>query len=246
MVLGLERVDKPVETEDFKLPVHNWEALRLLEQAVDHLSNEALMAGGSAIATGSFVNPAGFLLFAAAYKPLIRVQKLARIKTVFSLLLEHFGDQEVQVFPIIQIDGKNPIDLYVRFPKKTQLFISIRSKGDNKIAYNQAKEVLQVRKKRGGGTSIWEPCPLVELGDYKSWLDKNRGLFGLSSKEAQKTPTAKVLVLWHPTKAQDHTDSLYSEVGDMKLLAISRKGTAFVIQEEEILNFVKSWLSKYQ
>ena len=32
----------------------------------------------------------------------------------------------------------------------------------------------------------------------------------------------------------------------MKILALRRKGTAFVIQEEEVTEFVRAWLAKYR
>jgi hypothetical protein len=182
-----------------------------------------------------------------AYKPLVRIQKLARLEKLTATLLDEFKSEEIQVFPVIKVEDKNPIDLFIRFPRKTHLFISIRSKGDSEIIYNEKREILQVKRKNKGGLRTWEPCPLVELADYKSWFDKNRNLFGMSSREAQKTPTAKVLVLWPPTKAaDDHNSHLYSEVGGMKTLALRRKGTAFVIQQEEITEFIKVWLAQYK
>ena len=235
---------------DFKLPIHNWEALAQLRKEKDILSRQAMAVGGAAIASGAFFTP-GLLLFALAYSPLVRVEKIARLEKVTTLLLENFADQGIQVFPVQGLEEaqgvkvQNPIDLFIRFPRKTHLFLSIRSKGDSEIVYNESKEVLQVKKKRGG-LSLWEPCPLVELADYKVWLDKSRVLFGLNSREAQKTPTARVLILWHPTKAEDHKSHLYSELGHAKILALRRKGTAFVIQEEEILTFVRAWLTRFE
>ncbi|MCY7276347.1 MAG: hypothetical protein LH702_22075 [Phormidesmis sp. CAN_BIN44] len=41
-----------------------------------------------------------FLLFALAYSPLMRVEKIVRLEKVTSLLLEHFADQGIQVFPV--------------------------------------------------------------------------------------------------------------------------------------------------
>ena len=234
---------------DFKLPIHNGEALAQLRKEKALLSQQALVVG-SAAASGVFFPP-GFLLFAMAYPPLARVEKIARLEKVTTLLLDNFTDQGVQVFPVQGIEEtqgvkvQNPIDLFIRFPRKTHLFLSIRSKGDSEIVYNESKEVLQVKKKRGG-LSTWNPCPLVELADYKVWLDKNRALFGLNSREAQKTPTARVLALWHPTRAEAHKPHLYSELGAVKLLALRRKGTAFVIQEEEILTFVRAWLARFE
>ncbi|MBD2598297.1 hypothetical protein H6G74_28810 [Nostoc spongiaeforme FACHB-130] len=232
---------------DFQLPPHNEAALEMLREAKDYESTVALAASGAALATGGVVHPLGWLLFGLAYKPLIRIEKLTRLEKLTALLLDEFKSEGIQVFPVLQIEDKNPIDLFIKFPRKTHLFISIRSKGDSEIVYNEKRELLQVKRKNKGGLRTWEPCPLVELADYKSWLDKNRNLFGMSSREAQKTPTAKVLVLWPPSKtADDHNSHLYSEVGSMRILALRRKGTAFVIQQEETTEFIKAWLAQYK
>lgn len=231
---------------DFQLPPHNEAALEMLREAKDYESTVALAASGAALATGG-IHPLGWVLFGLAYKPLIRVQKLARLEKLTALLLDEFKSEDIQVFPVIQIEDKNPIDLFIRFPRRAHLFISIRSRGDSEVVYNETREILQVKKKNKSGLTTWKPCPLVELSDYERWLTKNRALFGMSSKEVTKTPTVKVLVLWHPTKAaEDHNPHLYSEMGSMRLLALRRKGTAFVIQEEEVTEFVRAWLAKYE
>jgi hypothetical protein len=232
---------------DFQLPPHNEAALEMLREAKDYESTVALAASGAALATGGIVHPLGWLLFGLAYQPLVVTQKLARLEKLTALLLDEFKNEGVQVFPTVPVENNNPIDLFIRFPRTTHLFISIRSKGDREIVYNEAREVLQVKRKDKNGLKLWQPCPLVELADYEKWLNKNRDKFLMSSREAQKTPTAKVLVLWPPTKAGNtHNDHLYSEVGSMKILALRRKGTAFVIQEEEVTEFVRAWLAKYK
>jgi len=230
---------------DFQLPPHNEPALKMIREAIDHESALALAAGGFAVGTGSFISPFGWVAFALAYKPLVRVQKLARLEKLTALLLDEFKSQGIQVFPVIKVEDKNHIDLFVRFERKVHLFISIRSIGDKEIVYNETREVLQVKRKDKHGLKVWNPCPLLELADYEKWLSKNRDLFAMSSREATKTPSAKVLVLWPPTKAaDDHNSHLYSEVGGMKILALRKKGTAFVIQQEEVTEFIKAWLAK--
>jgi hypothetical protein len=231
---------------DFQLPPHNEAALEMIREAKDYASTQALAAGGAALATGGIVHPFGWLLFGLAYKPLVVTQKLARLEKLTALLLDEFKSEGIQVFPVLKIEDKNPIDLFVRFERKIHLFISIRSIGDKEIVYNEAREVLQVKRKDKHGLKVWNPCPLLELADYEKWLSKNRDLFAMSSREATKTPSAKVLVLWPPTKAAiDHNSHLYSEVGSMKILALRRKGTAFIIQQEEVIEFVKATLAKY-
>nr|WP_322720904.1 hypothetical protein [Nostoc sp. ChiQUE02]MDZ8233994.1 hypothetical protein [Nostoc sp. ChiQUE02] len=231
---------------DFQLPPHNEPALEMLREAKDYASTQALTAGGAALATGGIVHPFGWVLFGLAYKPLVAIQKLARLEKLTAVLLNEFKSKGIQIFPVLKPEDKNPIDLFVRFERKIHLFISIRSIGDKEIVYNEAREVLQIKRKDKHGLKVWSPCPLLELADYEKWLSKNRDLFAMSSREATKTPSAKVLVLWPPTKAAiDHNSHLYSEVGSMKILALRRKGTAFIIQQEEVIEFVKATLAKY-
>ncbi|AUT04733.1 hypothetical protein CLI64_30320 (plasmid) [Nostoc sp. CENA543] len=232
---------------DFQLPPHNEAALEQIREAKDYESALALAAGGAALVSGGMIHPLGWVLFAMAYKPLYRVEKLARLEKLMTVLLSEFKTQGVQVFPVLKVEDNHPIDLFIRFPKKAHLIISIRSRGESEVVYNEKREILQVKKKNKSGLTTWRPCPLVELSDYERWVTKNRALFGMTSKEVTKTPTAKVLVLWSPTKAaEDHNPHLYSEMGSMKLLALRRKGTAFVIQEEEVTELVRAWLAKYE
>lgn len=240
---AIEVKDPPT---NFELPPHNEAALAGLREAKDYESALALAASGSALATGGFFYPAGWVFFALAYKPLIRVQKLARLEILTARLLSELKSEGIQVFPVLQIESKNPIDLFIRFERKTHLFISIRSIGDREVVYNENREILQLRKKSKNGLTTWKPCPLIELADYEKWLNKNRDKFLMSSREATKTPTAKVLVLWPPTKAAPNLNAhLFSEVGSMRILALRRKGTIFVIQEEEVTEFVRAWLAQY-
>ncbi|GCL38190.1 MULTISPECIES: hypothetical protein [Sphaerospermopsis] len=226
---------------DFQLPPHNEAALEGLREA-KNVDPAVLAASDSEIATGT--SPAGWSRFGLAYKPSVRVEKIARLEKLTTILLEEFKSEGIEIFPVLQVEDKNPIDLFIRFPRKTHLFISIRSLGDREVVYNEAREILQVRKKNKGGLTTWKPCPLLELADYEKWLNKNRSLFDMSSREATKTRTAKVLVLWHPTrKASNLNEHLYAEVGSMRTLALRRKGTMFVIQEEEVTELVKSWLA---
>lgn len=231
---------------DFQLPPHNEAALQWLRQTKNYQSALALAAGGTALAIGGMVSPFGWPAFAMAYKPLVVIEKLARLEKVLPLLLEEFKSEGIQVFPFPGGED-NHIDLFVRFPRITHLFISIRSLGDREVVYNEAKEILQVRKKNKNGLTTWKPCPLLELAAYEKWLNKNRDQFLMSSREATKTPTAKVLVLWPPTKAAANlNEHLYSEVGSMRILALRRKGTMFVISKEEINEFVRAWLAQYK
>jgi len=228
----------------------NWEVLDALQK-----ESELLAAGWAVLVTATtttyFFAPliapgaagAGWIISTWTSW---RATKVIRLIQVIKLLLESFENQGIEVYARIPVEGMNPIDLFIRFPRKTHLFISIRSKGDREVFYNESREILQLRKRGKPGLVTWTPDPLVELADYEKWFTKNRLLFGMSSKEAIKTPSAKILILWPPTTAETHKDHLYTEMGDLKLLTLRRKGAAFVINKEELVTFVQAWLSRYE
>lgn len=232
------------EQDNVTLPLHGWEALHQLEREKEYLSNVSAGFGAAGIASGALLGSPGFILLALAYKPLIRVTKLVRIIKVMRLLLEQFEGQRIQIFPCLEVPEHEPLDLYIRFPN-SQLLVSIRSMKDSEVVYNERTEHLYSKRKKGG-LRKWLPCPLVELSDYQAWLYKNRQQFGLSSKQVQKVPLAKVLLLWNSTMIHSHREHLYTSVGNLQLLALKRKGTTFVIKENDIVNFVKSYLDQYK
>ncbi len=230
--------------KDITLPPHNWEALKQLEKEKEDISRKYAVITMTAIASIPWLGYLGFLIFVLVYRPLERIQNLARLIKIMRLLLEEFEPLGVQIFPSLKVpEQENPLDLLVRFPKKAHILISIRSKGESKIVYNEEKEALYVRRKKKG-LKVWEPCPLIELGDYTNLLTKNRELFGMSSKEVRNVPLAKVLALWKPTLIQDHISELYTTIESFKLLLLRKKGVAFVITEEDIVNFIKVFLAR--
>jgi hypothetical protein len=236
---------QPTSPEPITLPLHNWEALHQLEKEQDYLVLEGTVTTAVAAGTGVFGNPVGFLIFALAYKPLIRLGKLARIIKVMRVLLEEFQDMGILIFPCLQVPEHEPLDLFVIFPKKVHMVISLRSKGDCKIVFNEENETLYTKYK-GKRIKKWLPCPLVELSDYHFWLGKNRRTFGITADGIRKYPVIKVMVLWKPTRLERHREHLYKPVAEMPVLALSRKGTALVLDEEEVLSFVRATLAHNQ
>ncbi|AFZ15539.1 hypothetical protein Cri9333_4765 (plasmid) [Crinalium epipsammum PCC 9333] len=234
------------EKKDITLPPHNWEALEQLKGEKTFLSFKYGGINLAALVLIPLLGYPGVFIYALAYKPLDRILKIARLIGVMCQVLKEFQHLGVQVFPTLEVPGqKNPLDLLVKIPKKAHILISIRSKGESKIVYNEEKEALYVKRKRKG-LKVWKPCPLVELGDYTNWLNKNRELFGMSSREVRNVPLAKVLILWKPTLIDDRKDEYYTTVGSLKVLILKRKGAAFLIPEEDIVKFIKAFLASYE
>ncbi|AFZ15484.1 hypothetical protein Cri9333_4705 (plasmid) [Crinalium epipsammum PCC 9333] len=230
------------EQKDITLPPHNWDALKELEWEKDCLFRGSATFWIAMFATGVFVSIA-WVVMGLVYKPLVRVTKLARIIKVMRPLLEEFEGQGIQIFPCLEVAGHEPLDFYIRFPE-AHLLISMRSMGKSEIVYKETKETLFVRRK-GKGIKKWHPDPLVELSEYQASLIKNRQQFGMASREVRK-PLAKVLVISGETTIDEHEEHLYATLSGERFLALNRKGTAFVIKENQLINFMKAYIVAYQ
>lgn len=247
MTSAMTRIPEDLENQSLAFNAERLERVRHQKMLYTMVS---AATGATALALGSIVAPTGLLLLGSTFDAVTVLNKYARIEKVIELLLQEFGELDVQVFPALETltdegsqKGYGQIDLYIRFPKKTQIFITIRSMGENTVVYNEAKGSLLIKRSRGR-TSEVQPCPMTGLNENKQWLVRNRKAFDLSSNQVLKTVTAKVLVIWKNTKLADHREELYSNIGKEKYLTLFKEGTkTFVVEQERLANFVRDWLA---
>ena len=114
--------------------------------------------------------------------------------------------------------------------------------GKSSIVFNETQNSLYVRKPNNKGLKIWRrPDPLEELTYSIMWINKNRALFGLTARQARQ-PCAKILLISGETKIHKHNDHLYTTLGDKIFLALPKFGTTFMIREEMLIDFARSFL----
>lgn len=194
-------------------------------------------------------NPLVFIPLLGIFKSAKIITRYARIYDIIERLYDEFNNSDIEILHDLDMREDDErrkeytyLDLYVRLPK-TQLFIAIRAMGKRVIVFKENKETLCIRRTKGRVNEV-QPCPLLGLNDAKRWLMRNRKLFGLSSNQVMKVPSAKVLVLWGDTMLEQHRDELYSSIGNGKYLNVSKKGTkTFVVHQEDIARFARDWLT---
>lgn len=229
------------EVSEYVAPLESRERLQQLEAEKDNLSTLVASVGSASIFVGLTTFSMATLGLLLLWKPMTRLEKVARLSKAITGILDEFEDLGVETLPLIEVPKYQPIDLFVRFPGKEFLLFAIRSHGKSTIVYNEAKQSLY--QKRGSkGLSRWKHDPLATLSDQAYWLKKNRrDLFG-SSKGIRK-PMAKVLILWDQTQLAQHEEHLYKQVGDQKFLFLAREGGAcYVIHQSQVIDFVRAWL----
>lgn len=227
-------------------PTHlkNWDGIKQLEQELSLLQAGYGIAGtamtGGVIFTNPLVATGGIVALNVILR---RIEKVSRIIRVGTKILNTFEAQSIEMYSRLEVPGQNPLDLFLRFPS-AMLLISIRSMGNSEIVFKESNETLYVKRK-GKGSKKWLPDPLLELSEYQSWLKNNRQEFGMSSREVRK-PLGKVLVLSGGSKIDEHQEQLYSSLFGENLLTLSRKGTAIVILEDQLIDFITAHLAKYE
>ncbi|NJL19585.1 MAG: hypothetical protein HC895_00215 [Leptolyngbyaceae cyanobacterium SM1_3_5] len=161
---------------------------------------------------------------------------------LISELIEAFESEDISIKVGLKGEGIRDIDFFLRFPDKEFILIKIRSLSLSKITYNEERQVLRFRRKKGG-VKTWKPDPLLEMLDQERWLRKERpDLLGGSSRDRRR-PIAKLLVLWTDTVLGDHPDHLYATIGDQKYLTIRNAGTVSIVERDQVIDFVESYLS---
>lgn len=172
-----------------------------------------------------------------------RVEKIARIQQVALQVLETYSSSDVQIFPLLDVPGCNPLDLLVYIPTYAIFIISIRSMGKSKIILSEKTEKFLVKRSHKGFKE-WKPDPLIELGLYTDWVKENKATFGMSTRQFRK-PVVKILAIAGDTKIDKHNSHLYTHFEEEIFLApkITGKGTVFVIKLDQVVNFMKAFLA---
>lgn len=218
----------------------------------DRWLNTAYTAAGGALAASVVipepVTRIGSLLAGTVGANLVlkRTQKINSILRNGRALDEAFADQEIQIFTDLPVPDQGRLDLFVKFPlppRKAIFTIALRSQGKGTVFYNEQKECLYIRS-GSGGFKPWKPDHIERLGRQEFWLRTNRQeeLFGTSSRDKNRS-AVKLLVVTGQTRIGQHSDSLYTEIGDQRVLLLRRRASIYVLQEEQLLPFIKAWLA---
>ena len=223
--------------------VNNREMLQQLEKERESLSAQCLLLGTGMILGMAFWNSGMALALAPLAVLVKRLQKVSQLIKIVGDILDKFESLGVELFIRLDVPNYQPIDLFVKFPTKDFVLLSIRSLGDCKIVYNEKTKALYAKRQKGKGLRQWKPDPINELCEQEFWLRKyRRDLFGGSSKDSRR-PLAKILVLWQLTKVANHAEHLYAIMDGQKFLCIRNKGTVSIIPSEKIINFIEAYLA---
>ncbi|MEM1307941.1 MAG: hypothetical protein AAGF98_00315 [Cyanobacteria bacterium P01_H01_bin.153] len=241
--------EKPLEIDN--LP-SNEDRLSILRCRKNLKSVTFWLSSTIAFAMLLHVNPFVIVPLLISSSAATGIAKCARVEAMLTELEKEFKDTDMQVFSLLgMVEPGAPkreyeqVDLHLRFrdPKRTQIFITVRSMGKNSVVYSEGKESLLIKRKNRDRTVV-TPCPLIGLNENREWLTRNRKELGLSSRDVTKAATAKVLVLWNETKLAKHRDELYSEIGNGRYLTLFKRGVkTFVVEQERLATFVRDWLT---
>jgi len=181
----------------------------------------------------------------AAGLVLRRTQKINSILRNGKGIAETFADQQVQVFTDVSVPDQGRADLFIKFPlppKKALFLVSLASLGKATVFFHEEKESLYIRDKKKW--KPWKPDPIERAARQEYWLRQNRQaeMFGTSSRDKYRA-VVKLLVITGETRIGQHSDSLYTQIGEQRALLLSRRSSMYVLEESQLLAFIKAWLA---
>lgn len=174
-----------------------------------------------------------------------RLQKASQLYFAISDLIQAFGD-DIEIQSEIEVPEHGNLDLLVRhIPGKVNIAIALRSQGQAKVYYREDKQQLFRRRYPKGGTRAWDIDHLTRLGEQEFWLRKNnREVFGRTSRQRNR-PLLKILALTGKTILRDNPeDKFYEDIQEPKSLFVKKRTSIYVMEGENIVNFIKAWLDK--
>lgn len=223
-------------------PPHDYEAYQALQFLKKYAAMEYAEKSGAVLSSAA-------ALFVSAYSIPHQSPKFSRLDVLVGKLLKDFkyGSPSINIYPCLKIDKYEPLDVYIRIHKRTNILISVRSKSKSKIIYDIAKKWIYSRR-RYRGRSRWRNCPIEELNYYAKWLSKNRKLFGLSSRQTH-LPLIKIVAICSPTEIAEHGSKNYCYLEGEKILILKKRGKVYFMSEDRVIDFIKAYLAdeiKYQ
>jgi hypothetical protein len=214
-----------------------------LERKYDQMSVLAAVIGGTVVGSFALYPLSALASFPALWRT---ADSLATISQRFLLmkdLVEAFEDEQVEIEVELSANGVRTIDLFLRFPDKEYILLQLRSLGKCRLVFNPEKQVFQYRRKKGGGLKTWKPDPVTELIEQERWLRRQRSdLLGMSSRDKRRQ-IAKAIILWSDSTLGDHPEHLYATIDDQKYLMVKTTGSAFIVEKDQVINFIRAYLN---
>lgn len=221
-----------------------WEALG---QERDYLTGVCYGVGFTSLAMAAVAYPVALLL---SLPPLgifgKRLQKVSQIYLNMGSLLDEFESRGVIITPRLEVPENGSLDLFVRFPNapKALFTIGFRSNGEASVLFREETETLHIRRPKRRGSKVWQIDLFRRFALQEFWLRKNRpDLFGQSSRDRNR-PAVKLLVLTGQTRLGQHPEHLYAMIGDQKVLSVRNRVSLFIMEESQLIPFIKAWLAK--
>ncbi len=233
------------ELAEYVAPLDNRETLQKLELERDELTGIITSIGFGSLITGLTTFSVGLLGLLLAWRPMIRLEKVARLIKIMNLILENFEADGVEMLPLCKTPKSQPIDLIIRFPGKEFLLFAIRSHGDSTVVYNEKKGALYHKRGQKGSSQL-KPDPLSDLAEQEFFVRKYRREFFGGTAKGSRRPMAKILVVAGQTQLDEHQEQLYANVGDQKFLFIRREqgGAFYIIRQEQVVDFIQAYLGQ--
>lgn len=223
--------------------LQNYEALEALQtEFYRHIQTWITFAG---VGVTAWLAPQVAVPYLVAFGGILLTKeytvRLARLVDVTRALLAAYGDDGIVVTPRVKTD-RATIDILVRMPDRRLFAIAIRGKSGNRVNWREDRQQFFVARPGGkGAKQSWSLMKTMDEIQSIFYLRKiKHPLVGVTSSE-RSAPIIKTIVLAPGARIAANDDSpLWTEFGEARVLKIQATGVTYLVQFEDLINFLKS------
>lgn len=187
----------------------------------------------------------------SAYKLLEKAQRLQQIKNLVQTLMDEFKNEHIEVFPCLEIEGMDNIDLFIRFPDKIFFMVSLQAIGKNTLFYSphaaseKQRDGLYLRNEKGRRKDF-RPKKLELLPKQEKILrQQHKNILGGSSKDTRSGIVKILGICGEDAKLTHHFPAELTEINNGKKFYLAQKNPSiFVMRDQEIIKFIKIKIHK--
>jgi hypothetical protein len=181
----------------------------------------------------------------AAFKLLEKAQRLQQVKNLMHRLLEKFEGEGIEIFPCLELENLDCVDLFIRFPTRYFFMVSFQFIGKNTLFYSKnaavesQKDGLYLRNDNGRRKKFKSEKLNLLPAQERHLRQQYKNILGGSNKDT-KSAILKILALCgKDAKLTSNFPSWLTEKNESGNYYFAQKNPSiFVMREEEVINFI--------
>jgi hypothetical protein len=181
-----------------------------------------------------------------AFQLLEKAQRLQQVKDLMRRLMDKFRDEGIEIFPCLEIEHLDSIDLFIRFPTRYFFMVSCQFIGKNTLFYSKnaasesQKDGLYLRHEKGRRKKFKSEKLNLLPAQERHLRQQYKDILGGSNKDTRSAIVKILAISGKEAKMTNNFPSWLTEKNESRNYYLAQKNPSiFVMRDEEIISFIE-------